>query len=894
MKTLLSLILTIFTVLIINAQELELPFFDDFEETISNDATFTNWTSENLEGWHYWHIIPWNGNPGQCMRIQNTDVAQNDWLISNKINAENIDNIMLSFDCFHTQQGVKPKLLYTTNYNGIADQCNWTEIQYTLGENENEWYYAGDIIIENPGNSIWFAFHYEADANKGIYFLLDNFKVKSYTPLNYSFSDSTEYFKFQTTLENGEDYWNEIAENLDNWYVELCSYWDRPGITPIFNPDEKTKIYLISPEYFAEQSDAELPNWKCGYTQNLNLIFTKLPDVGNSVYENSYSTLVKNTLGQFILSKHFGEHTENFFKEAFGLFYTGYQPKRDSILKAMAVLGKTPPIDALNNISNLANTYQKDLITSFIEAKVLSVGGVQNCYLGGMNEHWYSHLEYYYIKSDEERIKLLKQTERFNIYAANSDLPYINAISNKLDERINLYETLFDFPIKHRLYCVVYPTGQARGDCLIISSGSGGSGWSGDKMDITSKTSGWPDADYYGFLIPHELFHVFHFNIVKHLFTIPAIYSEGLASYISLYNNPGYLDGTEHNIYKIAYAFNHYQFNYNIVPNFKNMLNSEADDKFDGYYNEPYYFGELFYKYFMDNEGDFSDLRTFFLSNLDYSSIGKTYDEIDKGYMTFLKEYAGLNASIDTLELPFTDNFDDRFKNWSYVNVEGFKNYWLINSNNGFNQSTCANIGGNIPNEDWLISDIFNTKGYHNLRINFKYVFNGLNPEFYYATDFDGDISNTSWKKVENVLTGNQNVWNNATINIEDPGNSLVIGIRFKSANNNFVYLSIDNVSVDGIYTGTKTLQITDNKFKVYPNPVSGNSLISFQTKTNENVNISVYDIQGRKICTLLDEKMNAGTHTIQLGNQIQPNGIYLCKLTTSEGVSSLKLVVNK
>ena len=82
------------------------------------------------------------------------------------------------------------------------------------------------------------------------------------------------------------------------------------------------------------------------------------------------------------------------------------------------------------DISNLSTSYQKDLITSFVESKVLSVGGVQNCYYGGMNEHWYSHLEYYYKKPDNERLKLLKQTERFNIYATDSEIPYLNDIGN--------------------------------------------------------------------------------------------------------------------------------------------------------------------------------------------------------------------------------------------------------------------------------------------------------------------------------------------------------------------------------------------------------------------------------------------------------------------------------
>ncbi len=56
-------------------------FFDDFEETISNDATFANWTTENIEGWQHWHIFP-----GQHMRFENNDLDQNDWLITKKIN----------------------------------------------------------------------------------------------------------------------------------------------------------------------------------------------------------------------------------------------------------------------------------------------------------------------------------------------------------------------------------------------------------------------------------------------------------------------------------------------------------------------------------------------------------------------------------------------------------------------------------------------------------------------------------------------------------------------------------------------------------------------------------------------------------------------------------------
>ncbi len=83
-------------------------------------------------------------------------------------------------------------------------------------------------------------------------------------------------------------------------------------------------------------------------------------------------------------------------------------------------------------------------------------------------------------------------------------------------------------------------------------------------------------------------------------------------------------------------------------------------------------------------------------------------------------------------------------------------------------------------------------------------------------------------------------------------------------------------------------------RFLCYPNPITSESVISFQTKTNDKVNLAVYDIQGRKICTLLNEIRNSGYHTVPVENIFTAGGVYLCKLTTSEGVSTLKLIVNK
>lgn len=880
---------------VINAQFIELPFFDDFS------SDYENWTTLSLNGDEQWHISGDDGIDGsKCARFyitSNPPQANDDWLVSKTLNTAGSTNIAIEFKYWYHDDGIIPEFYYSTSFSGDVLTTNWTELDNSFWSSKWTWNTAS-FEIENSGETFVFAIRYQSTTEISNYILIDNFSVKTFEPLVIEKVGESEHFEFYSSLENGEDYWNEISENVDNWYLELCSYWDRPGITPLFNSDEKTSIYMVSPELFAEQSEIELPGWKCGFSHNSSSIVTKLPEGENSIYENSYLNLVKNTLGQFILNKHF-EGVESYFKEAFGLFYSGYQPKRDSILKAISIIGESPSIDVLNDISNLSTSYQKDLITSFVESKVLSVGGVQNCYYGGMTEHWYSHLEYYYKKPDNERIKLLKQTDRFNIYAADSDLPHLNAISEKLEEQLSYYETTFEFPIKHRLFCVVYPTIQARGDCLIFSSGNGGSGWSGDKLDISSKNEGWQDDDYYGFLIPHELFHVYHFNLVKHLFTLPAIYSEGLASYMSLQNNPGYLDGTEWQLYKINDAFHFYKFNFHKDPTFEDMLNAQAYEQFGGYYNDPYYFGELFYKYLLPSVVNYDDLKTLFYNNIDYSKIGKSYDVIAKGYISFLKKHAHLIPSEQAMEIPFFELFNDFNNGWgkpSYLSPDN----WLI-YDGGTNGTNCARLyissDKNIPIESWLISPPINAANLGKVHISFDFARYGdeFEVDVFYTDTFAEFTDSTDWSSLKSVEMPLNRSWSNSgEITINNPPDTLFIGLRMKSTGEQHQQFYIDNFEVNGIGTGIKEINPSQNDFKVYPNPINNQSVISFQIQNNENINVSVFDIQGRKIKTLLNGNIQVGKHTIHLQNLISGSGIYFCKLTTDEGISIIKLIKNE
>lgn len=649
-------------------------FFDDFED--EDDSDFDKWTTENLEGWQYWHVIDWGGNGGHhCMRFEICDTDQNDWLITRPIDCSGADQLALNFDVLYSGNGPLPKLFYTYNYDGNSAESNWTELSYSLGASPDRWYSIDEIVIDHSGDVIYFAFQYQSTPENALFLLLDNFWVKEYVPEPvYNLIGSSGHFEFYSTSANAQKYWDKIKDNIDQWYVELCSYWDRPGRLPIYSDSEKLCIYLKNKEDIDKAESSTIPKWKYAVYKTPDKMFVAIPPANDPIYSGSFSSMTKNILGQLMLKKRYLAQNNNnlplYFSEAFGLYYSGYRPVRGQILSALNALGRNPDISDINDVEHLDQGYQKDLLVSYIEGQALSSIGIQNIRYDSFLDRWQHHLTYFYENSYDKRIELRTQTEKFDIYATEQEIPYLSAVGEKLEEKLSLYSSLFDFEVNHRFNCVIYPSSEAGDYCLIVSEDyNGGSGWSGDKLDLISlKKFIGGEEDFYSFLIPHEFFHVFHFNMVKHLFTIPPFYSEGLANYMAGFQNKNYLNGKEQDAYKIKYAFDFYEEHYHRKPNLADLSNSNVFEQYDNYYNDPYYFGELFYKYFIENVGNTIELKNYFLADMDWNVLSKSYSEIDEGYIHFLSKYSGMITGLDI------------YKN-SNINLYKQNNEWTITVN---------------------------------------------------------------------------------------------------------------------------------------------------------------------------------------------------------------------
>jgi len=91
-----------------------------------------------------------------------------------------------------------------------------------------------------------------------------------------------------------------------------------------------------------------------------------------------------------------------------------------------------------------------------------------------------------------------------------------------------------------------------------------------------------------------------------------------------------------------------------------------------------------------------------------------------------------------------------------------------------------------------------------------------------------------------------------------------------------------------------------ENLFTVYPNPASDFATIEFSLSNSSDVEISLLDLQGRKIKTIspdpsggkFDPEESAGIHQFQFDCGDLPAGLYLLQLKTESGIETKKLII--
>lgn len=79
-----------------------------------------------------------------------------------------------------------------------------------------------------------------------------------------------------------------------------------------------------------------------------------------------------------------------------------------------------------------------------------------------------------------------------------------------------------------------------------------------------------------------------------------------------------------------------------------------------------------------------------------------------------------------------------------------------------------------------------------------------------------------------------------------------------------------------------------------YPNPFNSSTTIRFETVENGYANLTIYDITGAKVATLVDGDMEAGVHAVSWNADGSASGVYYYMLTSDAGSQAKKMVYLK
>jgi hypothetical protein len=79
-----------------------------------------------------------------------------------------------------------------------------------------------------------------------------------------------------------------------------------------------------------------------------------------------------------------------------------------------------------------------------------------------------------------------------------------------------------------------------------------------------------------------------------------------------------------------------------------------------------------------------------------------------------------------------------------------------------------------------------------------------------------------------------------------------------------------------------------------YPNPFNPSTTISYQLPVTNYVNLSIYNLLGQRVTTLVNEKLNAGSHTASWNAAGFASGVYLYRLQAGTYSETKKLILLK
>lgn len=197
-------------------------------------------------------------------------------------------------------------------------------------------------------------------------------------------------------------------------------------------------------------------------------------------------------------------------------------------------------------------------------------------------------------------------------------------------------------------------------------------------------------------------------------------------------------------------------------------------------------------------------------------------------------------------------------------------NVYYLPRYSGLSPFICKDIRGNV----YFAGDYYNKTGVSGISNSGSQVFiNSYNPSGTLYSNSHG-IRNTS--DLGFIIIG--------TSVTGDGDNVLVLKTDSLCHAPNLVNVTINNHSLDLDY----------KLYQNYPNPFNNQTVIRFYVPENLHVDISIYDLLGRKVVNLLNGNLQRGEYALNFDSQGLSSGTYLYTLQTKSNTITKALTIIK
>lgn len=94
--------------------------------------------------------------------------------------------------------------------------------------------------------------------------------------------------------------------------------------------------------------------------------------------------------------------------------------------------------------------------------------------------------------------------------------------------------------------------------------------------------------------------------------------------------------------------------------------------------------------------------------------------------------------------------------------------------------------------------------------------------------------------------------------------------------------------------TSSRAIPITFSSFQNYPNPFNSSTKIRFYLPSTEEVTLTVYNVLGQRVETLINQKLTEGDYTVNFDGSKLTSGLYFYQLKAGSHVETRKMILLK